>query len=154
MTTTTTPTMAPRMAMISDQELLSLEHEFWDAVKDRDARTIGRLTAEQSVIAGAGGASVVGPRDMGKLIETATHRIKEYRIDPQTTRITRLCDDTVAITYGVHEDLLVDDKPVKLDAFDTSVWKKTGTGWTCVLHTESIAGDRFGRDRIAGTRTS
>jgi hypothetical protein len=149
---TMTPTMSTRT--ISDQELLALERQYWDALKDRDARTAGRLTAESSVIVGASGVSNVDPRSMSKLIESAPYRIKDYRIDPQTTRVTRLCDDAVAISYGVHEDLEVDGKPVKLDAFDASVWKKTDTGWTCVLHTESIKGDSFGRDRAPGWKAS
>lgn len=152
--TTTTPTMTSRMSTITEQELLTLERSYWDALKDRDARTAGRLTAEDSTIVGASGVAGVDPRRMSKLLETAPYRIKDYRIDPQTTRITHLCDDAVAITYGVHEDLEIDGKPVKLDAFDASVWKKTDAGWTCLLHTESIAGDAFGRDRLAGKRAS
>jgi hypothetical protein len=150
--TTMTPTMTPRT--ISDQEVLALERQYWDALKDRDARTVGRLTAEASTIAGASGVSGVDPRSMSKMVESAPYKINDYRIDPQTTRINRLCDDAVAISYGVHEDLEVDGKPVKLDAFDTSVWKKTENGWTCVLHTESIKGDAFGRDRTPGRSAS
>ena len=90
---------------------------------------------------------------MVKQVETATHRIKDYRIDPGAV-INRFSDDLVAIAYGVHEDLEVDGKPVKLDAFDSSVWKKTENGWTCVLHTESIKGDAYGRDRMQGHSTS
>jgi hypothetical protein len=152
--TTMTPTMTRGTTKITDQEVLKLERDFWDAMKDRDARTAGRMTAENCTIVGASGASTVDPRQMSKLLEMATYRIKDYRFDPQTTRITRLCDDTVAITYGVHEDLEVDGKPVSFDAFDASVWQQTDTGWTCVLHTESIAGDAFGRDRMAGNRPS
>jgi hypothetical protein len=37
--TTMTPTMSTRT--ISDQELLALERQYWDALKDRDARTAG-----------------------------------------------------------------------------------------------------------------
>lgn len=144
--TTMTPTMT---RTISDQELLALERSYWDALKDRDARTVGRLTAEQCTVAGARGASVVDPRSMVKQVETATYRIKNYRIDPEAV-INRFSDDLVAIAYGVHEDLEVDGKPVKLDAFDSSVWKKTENGWVCVLHTESIKGDSFGRDRLQG----
>jgi hypothetical protein len=139
---------------ITDQELLTLERDYWEAVKDRDARTVGRLTAEDCTIAGARGVSAVDAREMGKLIEAATHRIIDYRIDPKTTRITHLSDDVVAIAYGIHEELEVDGKPVRLDAFDVSIWKKSATGWSCVLHTESIAGDPFGRDRVAGVRPS
>jgi ketosteroid isomerase-like protein len=152
--TTMNPTLTSRGSAISDQELMTLESEYWDAVKDRDALTVGRLTAEECTLAGARGVSAVDAREMGKLIEAATHRIIDYRIDPKTTRITHLSDDLVAIAYRVHEDLEVDGKPVQLDAFDVSVWKKSDTGWTCVLHTESIAGDPFGRDRLAGVRPS
>ena len=145
--TTMTPTMS---RTISDQELLALERSYWDALKERDFRTIGRLTAENSTVAGASGVAGVDPRSIQKQIESATYTINDYRIDPQSVRINRLCDDTVAISYGVHEDLEVDGKPVKLDAFDMSVWKQAGSGWTCVLHTEAIKGDAFGRDRKQG----
>jgi ketosteroid isomerase-like protein len=152
--TTTTPTMTSRGSTISDHELMTLERDYWDAVKDRDARTVGRLTSDDCMIAGARGVSAVDAREMGKLIEAATHRILDYRIDPKTARITHLSDDVVAIAYGVHEDLEVDGAPVQLDAYDVSVWKNSDAGWTCVLHTESIAGDPFGRDRVAGVRPS
>lgn len=144
--TTMTPTLT---RTISDQELLALERSYWDAMKDRDARTVGRLTAEQCTVAGASGASIIDPQSMKKTVETATYRINDYRIDPQSVHVHRISDDVVAISYGVFEDLEVDGKPVKLDAFDTSVWKQTGNGWTCVLHTESLKGDSFGRDRMS-----
>jgi ketosteroid isomerase-like protein len=149
--TTMTPTMT---RTISDQELLALERSYWDALKDRDARTVGRLTSEACLVAGASGASVFDPSSIRKLVDSATYRIKDYRIDPQTVHISHLGDDLVAMTYGVHEDLEVDGKPVRLDAFDSSVWKKTENGWTCVLHTESIKGDAYGRDRMQGHSTS
>lgn len=149
--TTMTPTMT---RTISDQELLALERSYWDALKERDFRTIGRLTAEDSTVAGASGVAGVDPRSIQKQIESAPYTMKGYRIDPQTVRVNRLCDDTVAISYGVHEDLEVGGKPVQLDAFDMSVWKQTPNGWTCVLHTESIKGDAFGRDRLQGRSTS
>ena len=145
---TTMPQTQTKARMISDPELLGLERSYWDALKDRDIRTVGRLTAERSTVAGASGASVVDPRSIAKMIESATYTIKDYRIDPASMQVNHLCDDVVAISYAVHEDLLVDGKPVGLDAFDTSVWKHTDNGWANVLHTESIAGDAYGRDRI------
>ncbi len=143
----TTRTLDPRTATITDQEVIALEHDYWDAMKDRDARTAGRLTAEDCTIVGASGVTGVDPRTMAQLLDAAPYRINDYRFDPKTTRITHLGDDTVAIMYGVHEDVEVDGKRVQLDAFDASVWRKTEAGWSCVLHTESIAGDPFGRDR-------
>ena len=148
----TTMTMTPRRASITDQELLKLEHAFWNAMRDRDVRTASRLTAEDSTVVGATGVMRLDPHSMGNLLESAPYVIKDYRIDPQTVRTTPLCDDVVAVSYRVQEDLEVDGKPVKLEAFDSSVWKKTDDGWACVLHTESIAGDALGRDRMTDRR--
>jgi hypothetical protein len=39
----------------------------------------------------------------------------------------------------------VDGEKVKLDAFDSSVWMRRDGEWVCVVHTESLAGDAFGR---------
>ena len=82
------------------------------------------------------------------MIATVSSQRCVIRVVSGSMRITHLCDDTVAITYGVHEDLVVDGKPVQLDAFDASVWKRTDTGWTNVLHTESIPAEAVARDRL------
>ena len=150
--TTMTPTMTRQT--ITDQELLELERQYWDALKDGDAGVVRRLTADNSTTAGARGVNVLSPDSIAKMVASAPYKLNSYRIDPQTTRINRICDDAVAISYGLHEDLEVDGKPVQLDAFDTSVWKQTGDGWVCVLHTESIKGDPYGRDRMAGHSAS
>jgi hypothetical protein len=142
--TTMTQTMT---SSITDQELLALERQYWDALKARDFLTIGRLSAEKSTVAGAGGASVLDPRSIAKTIETGSYRLNDYRIDPQSVQVNPICDGASAISYKVHEDIEVDDKNVQLDAYDVSVWKQTSNGWTCILHTESIEGDAFGRDR-------
>ena len=139
---------------ISDQELLALERSYWDALKDRDHRTVGRLTAEDSTTAGPSGISTVGPQSIVKMLESQPYPLKGYRIDQQSTRINRLSDEIVAISYPVHAELEIDGKPVGLDAFDTSVWQKTDNGWTCVVHTEAIKGDAFGRDRMQRSSAS
>ena len=149
--TTSAPTMT---RSISNQELLALERSYWDALKAGDGRTVGRLTAEDSTVAGSSGVSGLDPRSIAKMIETAPYKILDYRIEPQTVRVNHICDDAVAISYAVYEDLDVDGKSVKLDAFDSSVWKRTENGWTCLLHTESLKGDAFGRDRTKGWTAS
>ena len=142
-----TPTMtATRTTANTDAELMRLETDYWDAIKMRNGREVARLTSDDCTIVGASGASAIDPTSIAKLIESAPYTIHDYRIDPKTTRIVRLDDDTALIAYGVHEDVEVDGHSVSLDAFDSSVWHRADGEWTCVLHTESIAGDAFGRD--------
>ena len=147
MTRTQTPT-------ITYQELLALERSYWDAIKSRDARTVNRLTDEESTVAGATGVSGWNADAVAKAFEAPQYTITDYRIDPQSVRVNHIRDDVVSIAYGVHEDMDMGGKPIKLDAFDTSVWHRTDNGWTCILHTESIKGDPFGRDRMAGHSAS
>jgi len=56
-------------------------------------------------------------------------------------------DDVAVVAYKVREQLTVDGKPLTLDAADASTWVRRDGRWLCALHTESIAGDPFGRDR-------
>jgi hypothetical protein len=46
--------------------------------------------------------------------------------------------------------LTVDGKPVTLDAADASIWVQRDGRWVCALHTESIGGGPFGRDKLPG----
>jgi hypothetical protein len=52
----------------------------------------------------------------------------------------------------VHERLIVNGEPVTIDAADASTWVRREGQWRCALHTESIAGDPFGRDRTSNWR--
>jgi hypothetical protein len=131
----------------TDVDGMQLETRFWDAMKTGDTGAAGRMTADGCLIVGASGASVVDPRSIAAMLKSAPYEIRSYRIDPSTMSVRRLSDDMVVTAYGVHEDLVVEGKDVSLDAFDSSVWQRRDGRWTCVLHTESIAGDPFGRDR-------
>src|ERR1051325_9757414 len=111
--TTMTPTLSPT---ISDQELLALERRYWDAIRSRDARTVNRLTDQQSTVAGPSGVSGWNAEDVAKAFESPQYTITDYRIDPESVRVNHIRDDVVSIAYGVHEDMEVDGKPIKLDA--------------------------------------
>ena len=62
-------------------------------------------------------------------------------------QVVPLGPDAAVLAYTVHERLAVDGKSVTIDAADASTWVRRGGRWRCALHTESIQGDPFGRDR-------
>jgi hypothetical protein len=49
----------------------------------------------------------------------------------------------------VNERVVVDGKTLPIEANDSSVWVRRDGEWLCALHTESLAGDPYGRDRRA-----
>jgi hypothetical protein len=51
------------------------------------------------------------------------------------------------VAYTVKERVVVDDETIPIEAHDASVWVRVDGAWRCALHTESLAGDSYGRDR-------
>jgi len=80
------------------------------------------------------------------MIEAAPYTLDrfEMKADPS---VRLLNDDVAVLAYGVREELTVDGQPLTLEASDASTWVRRGDAWLCALHTESLSGDPFGRDR-------
>ena len=54
----------------------------------------------------------------------------------------------ISLAYTVHEELTVDGEPVSHDATEASTWVRRDGQWLCAMHSESVKGDPFGRDRV------
>ena len=128
-----------------ENELMSLEKRYWQAVKDKDIATALSLTADPCMVAGATGVSRVPRENLAGIMESAKYKLEEFELkDPQTLMVE---DDVAILGYKVREKLIVDGKPLTLEASDTSTWVRRDGKWLCALHTEAIAGDPYGRDR-------
>jgi len=129
-----------------EQELLSLERRYWQALKDKDADTAAGLTDDQCILTGAQGVSRIDKSTFAAMMQGASWAIVDFDIGDDV-QIRLLSDDSAVLAYTVHEALTVDGQRVAIDAADASAWVRRDGQWLCALHTESIAGDPFGRDR-------
>jgi hypothetical protein len=132
-----------------EQEVLELEKTYWQAIKDRDVETVMRLSDDPCTIAGAQGVRSIDRRTLAGLMKDTPYTMHSFNIGTDA-EVRMLGNDVAIIAYEVHEDLTVDGKPVSLDAADTSTWVRRNGSWVCALHTESLRGDPFGRDRSGG----
>jgi hypothetical protein len=130
------------------KELLELEKRYWTALRDRDVETVQTLSADECIVTGAQGVGAMTKESVAGMVEKATYEVRDFKIED--VKMQRLADDVAVLAYKVHEDLVVDGAPVSLDAADASTWVRKNGSWVCALHTESLLGDPFGRDR--GTR--
>jgi hypothetical protein len=80
------------------------------------------------------------------MMKSATWTLRRFEIKPGA-QVRLLTDDVAIVAYQVHEELTVEGKPLTLHAADASMWVRRDGTWRCALHTESVAGDPFGRDR-------
>jgi hypothetical protein len=131
------------------RELLELEHAFWNAMKVRDGKTATRLADTTTIVVGPQGIGEV-PRDgLGDMMEHADWKLERFDIDPAKVQFKMIDDDVAVVAYEVEEKVIIDGKPTSLTAYDTSVWVRKVGKWVCAMHTETLAGDPFGRDRIS-----
>jgi uncharacterized protein (TIGR02246 family) len=129
-----------------EKEIFGLETKYWQAMKDNDVQTMLDLSDDPCLVAGASGVSSFDKKSFSEMMKSATYQLKDFKLSDQKVKI--LNDDIAIIAYKVNENLIVDGKPVSLDASEASTWIRRDGKWVCSLHTESIAGDPFGRDRM------
>ena len=132
-----------------EQELMEVERRFWNAMQEKDAAAASKLTDDQCVIVGAQGVSAIDAKTMAKLTSEGQWELKQYTFDEKARQIRFLTDDIAIVAYPVTERVVVDGETLPIVANDSSVWVRRDGEWRCALHTESLAGDPFGRDKIA-----
>jgi hypothetical protein len=130
-------------------ELLDLEKRYWQALKDRDVDAAIALTADPCLATGAQGFGLIDRKTLGAMMTATSYTLNHFVLkDGAQVRLLR--DDVAIVAYQVHEELTVEGKPVTLDAADSSTWVRQNGRGLFALHTESILGDPFGRDRQRG----
>lgn len=125
------------------RELLTREKQYWTAIQQRDAETAARLSEDPCLVVGAQGVGELQRGSLAKMLQQANYDLHSFELDD--VRMRALGEDIAVLAYRVDEKLTVDGEPVRLKAYDASVWMRRDGEWTCVLHTESPAGDPFGR---------
>jgi hypothetical protein len=131
------------------QEVLEHERRFWNAMRAKDGEAASQMTDQNCIVVGAQGVSAINPDTMGRLTREGEWELERYTFDEAAAQVHFLNDDIALVAYPVKERLTVDGKQVNLEANDSSVWVRRDGEWRCAMHTESLAGDPFGRDRMA-----
>lgn len=131
----------------NEKDLADVENRFWDAMQSKDAKVAEQLTDDGCIVVGAQGVASIDRKMMGKMTKEGAWELQRYAINEKTRHVRFLGDDVAIIGYTVNERVVVDGMPVQIEANDSSVWVRRNGEWRCALHTESLAGDPFGRDR-------
>jgi ketosteroid isomerase-like protein len=129
-----------------EKELVELETQYWQAIKDKDLDAAMQLTDDTCIVTGAQGAASIDRKAFAGMLNSPGWTLNEFEFvgDVVTRAVT---DDVAIVAYRVREELTVEGKPLTLEAADASTWVRRDGRWLCALHTESILGDSFGRDR-------
>lgn len=129
-----------------EKEILGLEQQFWQSMIDKDSDRGAHLSADPCLITGAQGVARIDRKSFAKMMETGTWTLEGFEFSD--VKVEQVTDDVAVIAYKVRENLTVDGEHISFEAADASTWVRDGKGWLCALHTESVLGDPFGRDRM------
>src|SRR5574342_760481 len=128
-----------------EQDLLDLEKQYWQAVKDKDVDAAMHLTEDQCIVTGGQGVARIDRETLASMLKATPYTLNDFEVsDDAHVRLLR--DDAAIVAYKVREELTVDGKSLTLEAADASAWVRRDGRWVCALHTESISGDPFGRN--------
>jgi hypothetical protein len=128
-----------------EKELKDREQRYWRALAERDTAAALELTAFPCLVTGPSGVMQVDREDFTGMMQKASYTIE--RVELKDVQVHRLTEDVAVVAYKVHEEMIVDGKKVAVDAADSSTWVRQNGRWACAVHTESLVGDPFGRDR-------
>src|SRR5690349_1206821 len=134
--------MEVQMATTTVQEIVQLEQQYWQAIKDKDLSTLLRLTDDPCVVTGAQGPGTVDRTAYEKMLTGAKWTVLDFTLSDVQARMAH--DDVAIIAYRVREELDVAGERLTLEAADASVWIRRDGQWVCSLHTESVIGDPYG----------
>jgi hypothetical protein len=132
------------MPVAIDEELLALEKQYWEAIRSRDGATATRLSDARCLVIGPQGIGQLDRQALAGMVENAPYELKKFRFDDDV-HVRAIADGVALIAYKVNEEMIVDGKPTTLEAFDSSLWVRRDGGWVCAAHTETLAGDPYGR---------
>ena len=135
-----------------EKELVDMEQQYWQAIRDKDVNAAMALTDSTCVVAGASGVASIDRASFAAMLKGGNWTLNEFEFvgDVQVRAVT---DDVAVVAYKVKEQLTVDGKPLTLEAADASTWVRRDGRWMCALHSEAIIGDSFGRDRQGATKS-
>jgi hypothetical protein len=126
-------------------EILELEHRFWRAMISRDVETATAMMADSSIITGAQGVSEIDKATFAKMLAGGGWTLRDYSFEE--VKVIAPTADVAVIGYRVVEHVEFEGRQLELRAADASTWVREAGKWVCVLHTESVLGDPFGRDQ-------
>src|SRR5262245_52825631 len=94
------------MASKDEEELVKLERQYWQALKDRDYDTALRLTDDPVIVVGAQGVGKMDKESIVAMMQNAPDKLEAFELGDDI-KVQMLGDDVAVVAYKAHEELTV-----------------------------------------------
>lgn len=113
-------------------ELADLETKFWTAIMEKDAVRALHLSHERCVVSGAQGAFEVDASAFREIMDAVPWVLDDFELE--RVQVSLVKDDVAIVSYKVRESLIVEGKPMTVEAVDSSTWIRSQGRWVCARH--------------------
>ena len=132
-----------------EEEILTLEKSYWEALKTKDADIATGLTADTCLVVGADGVRELSRSELGEMMKSMPYELKDYGVEDADVKFIHATNDVALLAYKVRSEFVSDGKPQRMEAYDTSVWVRRDGKWVCALHAETPAASKPPDGKVA-----
>ena len=131
--------------------IVELETRFWQALVDEDADTAANLLTEPAIVVGPHGTLRFDRAEYRRMATAGPLVLRDFAF--RDLQVTFPRDAVAVLTYAVTQPVgsRRGGASTVQDVRDSSVWLRHGTGWKCVLHTETPGNGADGQSGISGS---
>ena len=115
-----------------ETELAELERKFWTAIMEKDAVVALHLSHDRCVVTGAQGACHADAGSFREIMDTLPWILDDFEL--KGVQVSLVQEDVAIVSYEVRESLIVEGKPLTVEATDSSTWIRSGGRWVCARH--------------------
>jgi hypothetical protein len=127
------------MAIATKEEIVSLEKDYWNAIKRKDGKRTSQLSGKVALTTSEHGVTTIPKSKMGKMTEDGKWTLDSYELDD--VEVVTPAEDVAIIAYTVKQSVTMDGKKLEKRAADTSTWIRGADGWECHAHSEAFLQD-------------
>ncbi len=120
------------------QTLIDLENRFWQAMVDENHDIATGLLAEPAVMVSPHGAFQFDHATYRKMAGQGPRVVTSFEL--QDVKVVFPNENTAVLTYRVRQGVAPREDRASEETeemHDSSTWVRSGSGWKCVMHTET-----------------
>jgi len=115
-----------------ERELTELERKYWTAIMEKDAVVAGHLSHDRCIVTGAQGACHADAGTFREIMDALPWILDDFEL--KGVQVSLVKDDVAIVSYEVRESLIVEGKPLTVEAADCSTWVRSEGRWKCARH--------------------